>query len=201
MLPCLLLPWKTKKSWWWEHPWEQNDLCTVGIPAEQSEPAPSRLCALCAPSRTMCVPARSGKEKWHFPHLLAFLSLCPDPAGMLQSRHKVLTLRFSPLVPVPQPKPPGQAERPVLRGRDRAGGLHCLAEHIPASWPWILSKGRCRIICFELKYLFIVSSYQNLYRCTVLNLQVFWSMNITSSCKGAIFKMLRQLTESQPEHV
>lgn len=89
----------------------------------------------------------------------------------------------------------------VSTGRVRARRLYCLAKYIPTSWPWIVSKDIAELFALNEKKKFIVSSYRILYQCTVLNLQVFWSTNITSSCKGAIFKMLRQLTESQPKHV
>lgn len=164
-------------------------LSPVGVPCTQGEQPRTWLCPLRTLSKKQLWPwlllIRSGKKMWYFPSLLVFLSLCPNTAGM----GKVLTLQFSPWVPILEP-----LEHPLhCRHCGQGKGQHFLAMDC--------FKGHCRIICFEWKYIFIVPSYQILYHCTVLNLQVFWNMNITSSCKGAVFKMLRQLIKSQPKHV
>lgn len=78
---------------------------------------------------------------------------------------------------------------------------HCGQGQGHISWPWIVSKDTAELFALSENIYLLFLAARSFYHCTVLNLQVFWSMNITSSCKGAVFKMLRQLTESQPKHV
>lgn len=179
MLPAL---WKTKKSWYWE----QNDLSPVGNPCTQGGQPRMWLCPLCAVSK---------KQPWSWSWFVQWKKRGIFPVSCCFFLFALTQLGW-----------PRSSLCNSIHGSSSciqscwSIPLHC--RHCgQGKGQYFLAmdcfKGHCRIICFGWKYVFIVPSYQILYHCTVLNLQVFWSMNITSSCKGAVFKMLRQLTESQ----